>query len=230
MVQQLPGMYWDAAKCKYFKIQASHVAPDGAKYTNDAIAKAAERKTRRAQEKKDAAFSRSFRTLQRNGALGTTTSGFLLARSLKLGLKPPTSHIWRANCHFQQCHYAEAAHEEWTGPVWSLTPSSPSTYMCFTKSPLGTEGSTSLSHHAYDNGTLSGRVDWGWDITAACSTESGSLVFAREREIAFGKFTFVDPRHADNSDNQEVDCKFPLWYRCDLTCASNLGIARLIFT
>lgn len=38
----LPGMYWDDDKKKYFKIQANHVAPEGAKYSRENVKKETE--------------------------------------------------------------------------------------------------------------------------------------------------------------------------------------------
>ncbi|KAJ5644025.1 uncharacterized protein N7484_006532 [Penicillium longicatenatum] len=45
--QEIPGFYYDPEKKKYFQIQANHVAPPGASYSNDGI------KRRRTEEKKE---------------------------------------------------------------------------------------------------------------------------------------------------------------------------------
>jgi len=39
--RNIPGFYYDEAKGKYFKIQPSHIAPNGSPYSNDVVRKEA---------------------------------------------------------------------------------------------------------------------------------------------------------------------------------------------
>lgn len=38
-IGELPGMFWDTEKQKYFKVQANHVAPEGAKFSKENVRK-----------------------------------------------------------------------------------------------------------------------------------------------------------------------------------------------
>ncbi|KAI9697736.1 MAG: hypothetical protein M1820_007723 [Bogoriella megaspora] len=68
MAPQLPGMYYDAEKRKYFKIAKNHEAPQGAKYNRENVKREAlEGKKRRIDETENA--KRVSQTVQRSRAL-----------------------------------------------------------------------------------------------------------------------------------------------------------------
>ena len=60
MPAELPGFYFDEEKGKYFRIQAHHKAPPGAKYTKNAINVENEKKRKRVQADKEEQWFKSW--------------------------------------------------------------------------------------------------------------------------------------------------------------------------
>jgi hypothetical protein len=90
MPPSLPGYYFDAEKNRYFKIQANHVAPAGAKYSRQAVE--ADKVVRRDDAASECVFSPVYGS---KGCMSCTfAQGYHLTLVLIIPFNPSRLYIW----------------------------------------------------------------------------------------------------------------------------------------
>lgn len=108
--REIPGMYYDEEKNKYFRIQPGHVVPKSAKYTREAITKKDQAKARRSEQEQEAAYVASFGPINRTKAINPTKpTGYVLHRSLQPWARAaPKSQLWATGARFKTTIYKES--------------------------------------------------------------------------------------------------------------------------